>query len=102
MTAEQRAEYCLEKLGIHYRPNKVGEYQKRIIADQIKEAIDEARAEGRDEEAIRCYEHCEVAYAHGFSDARERAAKIAEKEIVTVFDISRTVQKIRALQPSEK
>lgn len=108
MTVEERAEKIYEEYG---RRGSWNYFDKRIIgaiAEQIQQACDEARVEAFQEAGLQQYrdrnDEADKAYAKGFSDARERAAKVAgglnPGDVITCHCSCRSIiaELIRALE----
>jgi hypothetical protein len=100
MTAEERArEIHIQVHAVHPETDKCINY----IAEQIRQAVDEARATHSFTEAC-----CDACFLTGFKDARERAATLAltitsESECPDCGDVPQDhiADAIRALQPGE-
>lgn len=103
MTAEERARKIYKAITDRSPEESiVGLNVEYYIAEQIQLAVDEARAQASGKlEAKVLNDTYDEGYAKGFSDARERAAKVVD-DSDSDEQKSAISESIRALQPEEK
>lgn len=108
-TIEQRMEMISESISLHAVSKKAA---KAVLLNLIQQAVDEARKEA----TVCCWDKtspCNIhkgnvqnEYTKGFSDARERAAKIFEflkyPECCVQMSYREANECIRAMKPEDK